>query len=102
MADGLRRALLYDPADALQHVRTPTLALYGAHDANVDAAYASRTLRSAFSHAGMRDFTMHVYPNAGHTLTVSATGSRPSPPERLTAGYPGVMIQWLNRRGFLR
>jgi uncharacterized protein len=102
MADGLRRALLYDPADALQHVRTPTLALYGARDRNVDASHASRTLQSDFSRAGMRDFTMHVYPNAGHTLKVSATGSQLSPPERLTPGYPEVMVQWLNRRGFLR
>jgi hypothetical protein len=50
----------------------------------------------------MRDFTLHVYPNAGHTLKVSATGSQPSLPERLTSGYPDVMIQWLSRRGFLR
>jgi pimeloyl-ACP methyl ester carboxylesterase len=103
MADGLRRVLLYDPADALQQVRTPTLALYGARDRNVDVAHASRTLRSDFSHAGMLDFTMHVYQNAGHTLTVSATGfnSQPSLPERLAPGYPAVMIDWLNRRGFL-
>jgi uncharacterized protein len=102
MADGLRRALLYDPADALRQVRTPTLALYGARDRSVEAAHASRTLQSEFAHAGMRDFTMHVYPNARHTLTVSATGFRPSLPERLTPGYPDVMIQWLNHRGFLR
>ncbi|MDB5094780.1 MAG: hypothetical protein JWO85_2881 [Candidatus Eremiobacteraeota bacterium] len=102
MADGLRRALLYDPADALLQVRTPTLALYGARDRNVEAGHASRTLQSSFSRAGMLDFTMHVYANAGHTLTVSATGFRPSLPERLTSGYPEVMIQWLNQRGFLR
>jgi uncharacterized protein len=104
MADGLRRAWLYDPAAALQQVRTPTLALFGARDRNVDVAHASRTLRSDFSHAGMRDFTMHVYPNAGHTLKVSATGfnGQLSLPERLTPGYPEVMIRWLNQRGFLR
>jgi pimeloyl-ACP methyl ester carboxylesterase len=104
MADGLRRALLYDPADALQQVRTPTLALYGARDRKVEVAYASRTLRSDFSAAGMLDFTMHVYQDAGHTLTVSSTGfgNQPSLPERLTSGYPKVMIQWLDKRGFLR
>ena len=103
MADGLRRALLYDPADALQQVRTPTLALYGARDRSVEVAHASRTLRFDFSHAGMLDFTMHVYQDAGHTLTVSATGfnNQLSLPQRLAPGYPAVMIDWLNRRGFL-
>jgi hypothetical protein len=51
----------------------------------------------------MLDFTMHVYENAGHTLTVSATGfnNQLSLPQRLAPGYPAVMIDWLNRRGFL-
>jgi hypothetical protein len=51
---------------------------------------------SAFARAP-RDFTLHIYKDAGHTLKVSATGfnDEPSQPERFTAGHPEIMIQWL-------
>ena len=51
----------------------------------------------------MRDFTTHIYRDAGHTLKVSATGfnGAASQPERFTAGYPQVMVQWSRQRGFL-
>jgi pimeloyl-ACP methyl ester carboxylesterase len=96
-ADGLRRELLYDPAATLQKVRTPTLALFGALDRNVDVAHSPALLASAFARAPLHDFTVHIYDDAGHTLKVSATGfnDEPSQPERLTAGYPEIMIQWL-------
>jgi pimeloyl-ACP methyl ester carboxylesterase len=102
-AEGMRRELLYDPATTLQQVHTPTLALFGALDRNVDVAHSPTLFESAFDRAGMHDFTMHIYKDAGHTLKVSATGfnDEPSQPEQLTAGYPGVMIQWLRQRNFL-
>ena len=102
-ADALRRFILFDPTETLSKVRTPTLALFGALDRNVDVAHDPALFRSAFARAGMDDFTVHVYPDAGHTLKVSATGfnGEPSEPERLTAGYPQVMIQWMRQRGFL-
>ncbi len=103
MAEGMRRELLYDPAATLQTVRTPTLALFGALDRNVDVAHSPVLFESAFARAGMHDFTIHIFKDAGHTLKVSATGFNddPSTPERLTAGYPEVMIRWLRQRNFL-
>jgi uncharacterized protein len=96
-ADGMRRELLYDPAATLQKVRIPTLALFGALDRNVDVAHSPALFASAFARAPLRDFTLHIYNDAGHTLKVSATGfnAEPSPPERFTAGYPEIMIRWL-------
>ena len=102
-AEALRRFILFDPTATLSKVRTPTLALFGALDRNVDVAHDPALFRSAFARAGMQDFTVQVYKDAGHTLKVSATGfnGEPSEPERLTAGYPQIMIQWLRQRGFL-
>ena len=102
-ADALRRFILFDPTATLSKVRTPTLALFGALDRNVDVANDPALFRSAFARAGMDDFTVHVYKDAGHTLRVSATGfnGEPSQPERLTAGYPQIMIHWMRQRGFL-
>jgi hypothetical protein len=100
---GLQELLLYDPVTTLQKVKTPTLVLFGALDRNVDVAHASVALRLDFAHAGMKDFTERLFKDAGHTLKVSATGfnDQPTKPERLTKGYPQVMIQWLRRRSFL-
>jgi uncharacterized protein len=98
-----RRELVYDPAETLEKLGTPTLALFGALDRNVDVTNAPALFKAAFSHGVMRDFTLQIYRDAGHTLKVSATGfnGEPSEPERLTAGYPQIMIRWLRQRGFL-
>ncbi len=102
LADGLRRAISYDPAQTLQEVRTPTLALYGKLDRNVDVADSSAKISRYF--AGNRDFTMHVYPHAGHQLIVSTTGYNGDavPPERYVSEYPQVMLEWLEQRAFTR
>jgi pimeloyl-ACP methyl ester carboxylesterase len=99
--DAMRREMLYDPSATLQKVRTPTLAIFGALDRNVDVAHAPALFKSAFAHAGMDDFTIHIYKDAGHTLKVSATGFDNEQPERLPSGYPQIMIQWLRERDFL-
>jgi len=103
-ADGLRRAVSYDPAKTLQEVRTPTLALYGALDRNVDVADSSVLMPRYFAAAGMRDFTMRVYQHAGHQLIVSTTGYNGDalPPERFVPGYPEIMLSWLEQRGFMQ
>jgi uncharacterized protein len=100
---GMQRELIYDPAETLQKLHTPTLALFGTLDRNVDVTNAPALFKSAFAHGSMRDFTLKIYPDAGHQLKVSATGfnGEPSQPERLTSGYPRIMIDWLSQRGFL-
>ena len=70
MAEGMRRELLYDPTATLQRVRTPTLALFGALDRNVDVAHSPTLFESAFARAGMQDFTIHIFKDAGHTSKV--------------------------------
>lgn len=102
VAEGMRHFAFYDPAATLPEVRTPTLALFGALDRNVDAADSARRFKIAFARAGMTDFTVRTFKDAGHTMTVSKTGfnDEPSDPERLAAGYPDIMVKWLRDRGF--
>jgi uncharacterized protein len=102
---GLRRLVTFDPTHTLPSVSsTPTLALYGALDRNVDAADSAGHLREYLRRAGDRDVTIKMYPNAGHQLIVSKSGYNgdPAPPERFVAHYPQIMITWLARRGFTR
>lgn len=100
MLSALRTALIYDPAATLLHVRTPTLALFGALDRNVDSADSAARFRKAFHQSGMKDFTIVMFPGAGHTLERSGTGYEDDPlmPERMVKGYPDVMIRWLDAR----
>jgi uncharacterized protein len=102
-AEGYRRFITYDPLPTLSIVRTPTLALFGGLDRNVDARHAAATFASVFDRAGMTDLTVKVYPNAGHSLKVSRTGYNGDvePPERFVKGYPSIMIDWLRMRSFI-
>ncbi len=52
----------------------------------------------------MSDFTLHIYPHAGHSLFVSQTGfsDQRSVPRRRVPGYAQVMIGWLEARGFTK
>ena len=102
---GLRRFITFDPTDTLLSVSsTPTLALYGALDRNVDAADSAAHVGEYLRRAGDRDVTIKVYPDAGHQLIVSKSGYNgdPAPPERFVADYPQIMITWLAQRGFIR
>jgi len=102
---GLRRLVTFDPTQTLLSVSsTPTLALYGALDRNVDAADSAAHLREYLRRAGDRDVTIRMYPNAGHQLIVSKSGYNgdASPPERFVPGYPQIIITWLAQRGFTR
>lgn len=101
---GLRRFVTFDPTDTLLNISsTPTLALYGALDRNVDAADSAAHLREYLTRAGNRDVTIKMYANAGHQLIVSKSGYNgdPAPPERFVPQYPQVMITWLAQRGFV-
>ncbi|HEV2443548.1 MAG TPA: alpha/beta fold hydrolase [Steroidobacteraceae bacterium] len=102
---GLRRLVTFDPTQTLLSVSsTPTLALYGALDRNVDVADSAAHLREYLARAGNRDVTIKVYPNAGHQLIVSKSGYNGDPalPERLVPQYPQIMIAWLAQRGFTK
>lgn len=103
MLAALRASLVYDPTTTLERVTTPTLALFGALDKNVNAQDSAAGFRRAFTKSGMRDFTIKTFPNAGHLLVASTTGYEDQPilPVRYV-GYPEAMIRWLRVRGFTR
>jgi pimeloyl-ACP methyl ester carboxylesterase len=100
---GLRRLVTFDPTETLLSVSsTPTLALYGALDRNVDAAHSAEQLGEYLRRAGDRDVTIKIYPDAGHQLIVSKSGYNgdATPPKRFVADYPQIMLTWLAQRGF--
>lgn len=100
MLAALRAALVYDPTATLQVVHTPTLAMFGALDKNVDSTDSATRFRKAFNQGGMKDLTILTFPGAGHTLEKSTTGYEddPSLPDRTVEGYPECIIDWLDAR----
>jgi alpha-beta hydrolase superfamily lysophospholipase len=102
MLAALRNAVIYDPRPLLEHTTVPTLALFGARDRNVDAASSEAGFREYFHQAGMRDFTVHVFPDADHLLVGSRTGYVDEEPDatKFARGYPDIMVGWLAQRGF--
>jgi pimeloyl-ACP methyl ester carboxylesterase len=97
---GWRRFLSYDPANTLDKVRTPTLALYGGRDTKVDVRHDMPAIEAAFRRAGMRDLTVHWFADASHTMKVSTNGFDDAKPVRYSRGYPVIMLDWLRKRGF--
>lgn len=97
----LQAILAYDPASTLEKVRTPTLALFGALDRNVDAADSAWHLSRYFHDGGLHDFTVQTYTHADHVLEETTTGYLDAPvmPQRFIEGYPDVMIDWLRSHG---
>jgi len=97
----LRASLIYDPTATLDHVRTPTLALFGKLDKDVDASDSAARYRKAFKRSGMTDFTIVTFAHAGHLLVDSRTGyeDQSSLPVHYV-GYPEAMLRWLEARGF--
>lgn len=101
LANGLRRAITYDPYVTLTSTTTPTLAMYGAVDKKVDSPDAYAHMRAYLRRAGDRDVTVVMFPHASQTLEVSKNGFDPEPPERYVSGYPDIMLSWLRQRGFI-
>jgi uncharacterized protein len=101
LAEGLRRAITYDPYETLTHTTTPALAMYGARDQKVESADSYTHMKAYLRSAGDRDVTVIMFPRASHMLVITKNGFDPEPPERYAAGYPEIMIAWLRQRGFI-
>jgi pimeloyl-ACP methyl ester carboxylesterase len=84
--------LSFDPLPALKHVRCPVLGVFGELDPFTDAANASENMRRVLSEAGHRDFTIKVFPNAGHSLSVMPSKDRMAP------GVFDTLRSWLLAR----
>jgi pimeloyl-ACP methyl ester carboxylesterase len=64
----------FDPVPALENVRCPVLALWGAKDTFVPAEKSARIWQAALAKAGNEDVTIKVYPEGDHSLIISKNG----------------------------
>lgn len=71
--------LTFDPAVALQEVRCPVLGVFGELDVATPAARTAENMRRALTQAGHKDFTVKIFPKAGHSLAEMPEHKRMAP-----------------------
>jgi pimeloyl-ACP methyl ester carboxylesterase len=71
--------LAFDPLPALQQVRCPVLGVFGELDPLTPAQRTTENMRKALSKAGHRDFTLKIFPRAGHSLSELPEKNRMAP-----------------------
>ncbi len=68
-------SIRHDPAQTLQMVRCPVLALFGEKDAQVPPEGNAAAIRKALEQAGNPAFSVEVLPNLNHFLQTCKTGA---------------------------
>ncbi len=57
-----------DARESLKEIKLPTLAIFGGHDLNVDAAESANVYKEMFEESGNEDLTIKLFPDAQHGL----------------------------------
>jgi pimeloyl-ACP methyl ester carboxylesterase len=89
-----RQKMDFPARDYLQRVKCPVLLLLGGRDPKIDSTRATKSIREALLAGGNVDFTVRVFPDAGHGLVEWFLPGH-LPPPRFPDGYPEVMPQWI-------
>jgi hypothetical protein len=84
--------LTFDPAVALQEVQCPVLGVFGELDVATPAARTAENMRRVLTQAGHKDFTLRIFPKAGHSL-----GELPER-KRMAPGVFETLRSWLLAR----
>jgi fermentation-respiration switch protein FrsA (DUF1100 family) len=93
--------LTHDPAPALQKVRCPVLALFGANDLQVAPAVNAPPIERALRSGGNRDVTVRVIPRANHLFQETDSGSPmlyPTLKKEFVPGLLDTITTWLVAR----
>jgi len=99
-AKGLRDPLTYDPLPILESIKIPVLAMNGELDEAVPTSRSVPILEQALRTAGNKDFTVRVFPGAGHNFLET---SKPYGAEefarkkKYVVGYWDTVADWLRK-----
>jgi dienelactone hydrolase len=99
-AKGLRDPLTYDPLPILQSIRIPVLALNAELDEAVPTKQSVAIFEAALQKAGNKDFTVKVFPRAGHNFleTDKPYGAQDFfRKKKYVTGYWSTVAEWLRR-----
>jgi pimeloyl-ACP methyl ester carboxylesterase len=71
--------LTFDPLLALAKVNCPLLGVFGEMDPLTPAARTAENMRRVLTEAGHTDFTLKIFPHAGHSLSILPEKNRMAP-----------------------
>ena len=71
--------LSFDPQAALAKIKCPVLGLFGGLDPLTPAQRTTENMRRVLTQAGHKDFTLRIFPGAGHSLSVLPHKDRMAP-----------------------
>lgn len=97
----MREFISYDPVPALEKVRCPVLALFGAQDLQVHPDVNAPPLERALRRGGNRDVTVRVIPRANHLFQPTDDGNLalyPMLPKEFVPGLLDTVSTWLTVR----
>lgn len=87
-----RHLISFDPLPTLATVKCPVLGVFGELDVATDATNASENMHSTLTQAGHKDFSIKIFPNAGHSLMEMPGKTRMAP------GVFATLRSWLLER----
>jgi pimeloyl-ACP methyl ester carboxylesterase len=95
---GEKEFLLFDPAKIWEKVTVPVLAIWGKEDLLVPAERSCEIFENALKRAGNKDYTLKIFSNSGHGLSVVRGNDEPWDWYRMAPGYQELMVSWLQQR----
>ena len=87
----------YNPMPALEKVKCPVLAVFGALDTLTPVAGTIANFRQGLGKAGNKDYTIRVFPNADHALLVWPKPGDAAHWPVLADGYLNTMTRWITK-----
>jgi len=95
-----RGTFIYDPVPVLERVTVPVLAMNGELDENVPTKSSVPMMEQALRKAGNKDFTVIVFPKAGHNFMETDTpyGSQFARRVRYVPDFWDTMATWLRKQ----
>lgn len=84
----------YDPAPALEQLRQPVLALWGASDQTMPPAASARIMQEALERGGNLNYTLRLIPDASHDVYAVADGQ--ALVGVFAPDYMQTMIAWVH------
>lgn len=87
--------MFVDPLLWWSEIKVSVASFSGAEDMNVPTKFSNGLIKTALIDAGNRNFELHLFPNAGHGLTIENGPEGDWP--RMAPGYVPMMADWFRR-----
>ncbi len=90
------KAMFEDPLVWWKEITVPVASFSGKDDNNVPTTLSNKLIRASLEDAGNTNFELHLFPNAGHGLSLNNLPDEDW--RRMAYGYVSIMGSWFKER----